>query len=209
MLIRHPRSCCFTCRRYTRPALVAILAFLLIDSALADVSATDPGPYLEAVKGLSAPNMQGRGDGTKSPTSAAHYIRQRSKSLVLQPDGTNGQFQPLTVMALADRVDDIVKQANTASNKPRHCSIERGAVTYPDSLKGSGIQGSVLLEVIVSSEGCTEDVKVIRKLHPVLDKLAIEAVRSWKFTPATKDGHSVAVIVQLSVNFRDPGNAQH
>jgi len=35
-----------------------------------------------------------------------------------------------------------------------------------------------------------------------LDEKAIEAVRQWKFKPATKDGHPVAVQVNIEVSFR-------
>jgi TonB family protein len=35
-----------------------------------------------------------------------------------------------------------------------------------------------------------------------LDEKALEAVRTWKFTPAMKDGHPVAVQINVEVNFR-------
>jgi periplasmic protein TonB len=35
-----------------------------------------------------------------------------------------------------------------------------------------------------------------------LDQKAIEAVRNWKFEPAMKDGHAVAVQINVEVNFR-------
>jgi TonB family protein len=35
-----------------------------------------------------------------------------------------------------------------------------------------------------------------------LDEKAIDAVRKWRFDPARKDGHPVAVPVNIEVNFR-------
>jgi hypothetical protein len=45
-------------------------------------------------------------------------------------------------------------------------------------------------------------VAVIKKLDPGLDGKAMEAVRSWKFEAATKDGKPVAVHLQVEVQFR-------
>jgi TonB family protein len=38
-----------------------------------------------------------------------------------------------------------------------------------------------------------------------LDEKAVEAVRQWKFEPATLDGTPVAVQATVEVNFRAPG----
>src|ERR1700678_1527314 len=58
----------------------------------------DPAKYLADVKTLSAPNMEGRGAGTKGIDRAAHFLAKRYKSLGLQPAGTNGYFQPFSVI---------------------------------------------------------------------------------------------------------------
>ena len=64
------------------------------------------------------------------------------------------------------------------------------------------MQGVVLLWVVIGSDGRTHDVRVQRSLGMGLDEKAIEAVRNWKFEPATKDGQPVAVQVNVEVNFR-------
>lgn len=97
-----------------------------------------------------------------------------------------------------------VSQAKIPSTNPRHCSVEKGGSPhYPDSLKGSGIQGTVLIQAIVSEKGCTESVTVVQKLNPQLDEIAKQTVSSWKFSPATKDGKPVRVIVQIPLEFKD------
>jgi TonB family protein len=101
----------------------------------------------------------------------------------------------------------VLTQSNPSSTKPRHCSVKRGSAEpqYPDSLKGSGIQGTVVLEAIVSENGCVHSVRVVRKLHPKLDENAKQTVSSWKSTPATKDGKPVMAKVQIQVEFKDTG----
>jgi TonB family protein len=99
----------------------------------------------------------------------------------------------------------VFGQSQTSDVKPRHCSVEKYSrdLPYPDSLKGSGIQGIVLVEAIIGEDGCTRSVGVVRKLHPKLDQVAKDTVDSWKFLPAKKDGKPVAVKIQIEVNFKD------
>jgi len=109
----------------------------------------------------------------------------------------------LTVIALALSCS---AENTPAPPKPRHCSVAHGdgKVPYPDSLKGSGIQGTVLLQATIGSNGCALGVNVVRKLNPELDKLAKQAVNSWKFTPFEKDGHPTPSIVEIAIEFKDP-----
>ena len=58
----------------------------------------NPAKYLADVKTLSAPNMEGRGAGTKGIDRAAHFLAKRYQSLGLQPAGTKGFFQPFSVI---------------------------------------------------------------------------------------------------------------
>jgi TonB family protein len=44
--------------------------------------------------------------------------------------------------------------------------------------------------------------RVQRSLGMGLDDKALEAVRTWRFEPALKDGRPVAVQVNIEVNFR-------
>jgi len=45
-------------------------------------------------------------------------------------------------------------------------------------------------------------VKIVRPLEPGLDRNAVDAVKQWKFTSATKDGKLVAVQIDVEVGFR-------
>ncbi|MBZ5654000.1 MAG: M28 family peptidase [Acidobacteriia bacterium] len=71
---------------------------LLASSTPSTVATADPHRYLEDIKTLTAPQMEGRGDGTKGLTRAAHLIEQRFKSLGLEPAGTKSYLQPFTVI---------------------------------------------------------------------------------------------------------------
>jgi TonB family protein len=64
------------------------------------------------------------------------------------------------------------------------------------------IDGTVVLWAKIGQDGRANDIKVVRSLNPTEDGEAIEAVRTWKFKPATCDGNPVTVQINIEVNFR-------
>src|SRR6266536_492050 len=72
---------------------------------------------------------------------------------------------------------------------------------YPKTPLGNRKVGTIVLQLIVGSTGIPLEIKVLRSLRAELDDAAIEAVRKWKFAPATKDGEPVASQIQLEVSF--------
>jgi TonB family protein len=58
-----------------------------------------------------------------------------------------------------------------------------------------------VLEIVVLRDGAVGDVKVLKGLGLGLDQRAIQAVRQWKFSPATLRGTPVDVVVEVAVEF--------
>ena len=108
------------------------------------------------------------------------------------------------LLALAISVSPAQAGQNSAAIA-EHCSVDKSGAgpRYPDSLKGSGIQGTVVVEATIGTDGCASDISVVRKLHPELDKIANQAVSSWKFKPAMKNGKPVKVLVHVEVSFHE------
>jgi TonB family protein len=73
---------------------------------------------------------------------------------------------------------------------------------YSEEARKAKYSGTVLLSVVIDANGLTRDIKVVRPLGLGLDEKAIEAVSRWKFRPAMKGGHAVAVQANIEVNFR-------
>jgi hypothetical protein len=62
------------------------------------LGAADPVQYLDDIKSLTAPPMEGRGAGTKGIARAASQLEKRYKQLGLEPAGTNAYLQPFSVI---------------------------------------------------------------------------------------------------------------
>jgi len=73
---------------------------------------------------------------------------------------------------------------------------------YSEEARKAKYQGTCVLSVIVGPDGMAHDIKVTNTLGLGLDEKAIEAVRKWRFDPATKDGKAVNVLISVQVNFR-------
>ncbi len=81
--------------------LVILLAPVFSASARAQtltVGRADSVRYLDSVKTLTAPAMEGRGDGTEGLTRAAQFLEESYKRLGLQTAGTQGYLQPFNVV---------------------------------------------------------------------------------------------------------------
>jgi hypothetical protein len=79
-------------------SLVVAALVLLANASQSSVGTADPQRYLDDIKALTDPSMEGRGAGTKGIDKAAHYLEKRYKSLGLKPAGTHSYFQPFTVI---------------------------------------------------------------------------------------------------------------
>jgi TonB family protein len=73
---------------------------------------------------------------------------------------------------------------------------------YSEQARQSKFQGTVLLRVVIDEKGFPREIGVTRPLGLGLDEKAMEAVRRWRFKPATKDGKPVAMEAVVEVNFR-------
>jgi hypothetical protein len=62
------------------------------------VVAADSKLFLEDVKTLTTPAMEGRGNGAKGLTLAAHMLEKRYRQLGLKPAGSDSYFQPFSVI---------------------------------------------------------------------------------------------------------------
>ena len=72
---------------------------------------------------------------------------------------------------------------------------------YTDDGRRRGLQGDVVLEIVVLRDGSVGEVTVLQGLGAGLDQRAAAAVRQWRFDPARRRGTPVDVIVEVAVEF--------
>jgi protein TonB len=72
---------------------------------------------------------------------------------------------------------------------------------YTEPARRAGIEGVVILELIIDTEGRVESVNALRGLPLGLTKSAIDAVKQWQFEASTYKGNPVSVRYILTINF--------
>jgi len=93
---------------------------------------------------------------------------------------------------------------NGIANPPCTTPPRRSYTPAPEFPKQQGkahFQGTVQLALVVDPDGLTRDITVFRSLSPDFDEMAIDAVKRWKFYPATLDGMSVATRIKVEITF--------
>jgi len=104
--------------RLVRAFLTFVAVALLSAAATAPVGQADPARYLNDIKALSAPEMEGRGAGTKGLARATDLIVKRYKELKIEPAGSHGYLQPFTLITGAQmRADNRLLVANGDTKK--------------------------------------------------------------------------------------------
>ncbi|MGH9314268.1 MAG: energy transducer TonB, partial [Vicinamibacterales bacterium] len=73
---------------------------------------------------------------------------------------------------------------------------------YTEDARRRGIEGDVILEIVVRRDGSVGDVRVVERLDAGLDQRAVAAVRQWRFSPARLRGAPVDVEVEVAVEFK-------
>jgi TonB family protein len=74
---------------------------------------------------------------------------------------------------------------------------------YSEEARKAKYQGTVVLWIVVDAQGnVNSDVRVVKPLGLGLDEKAIQAVQTWKFKPALRNGVPVPVRVIVEVSFR-------
>jgi protein TonB len=81
--------------------------------------------------------------------------------------------------------------------------ISSPPVRYPDILRQAGIEGRVLLELVIDTSGHAErgSIRVLSSTHQLFEGPAREVAQASLFSPGRIQGRAVRVRVQLPINF--------
>jgi TonB family protein len=73
---------------------------------------------------------------------------------------------------------------------------------YPAVLRAGNVEGTVILAVAIDEKGEVTACTVTKSTDKRFESAAIDAVRKWRFSPATKDKAPVSCQVTLPIRFQ-------
>lgn len=104
----------------------------------------------------------------------------------------SSEVHPLTALEVSDRTPEIRGGMGALYFR----------IDYPEEARKKGIQGRLLLEFTVDTEGQAQSIEVKESLHPLCDSAAVHGIRSVEFVPAKHNGKVVPVRMRLPVRFQ-------
>jgi protein TonB len=99
--------------------------------------------------------------------------------------------------------DSSTQPAQVSPQEGKSSLLERVEPEYPEDAKQQHIQGPVVLNALVGSDGSVRDLKLVSG-NLALVKAASDAVRQWRFKPHMLKGQPVEFETRITVNFQLP-----
>ncbi|MBV9301671.1 MAG: TonB family protein [Acidobacteriaceae bacterium] len=94
------------------------------------------------------------------------------------------------------------KQPNQPRADVEPVIVSKTEAEYTDEARHAGVSAIVVCSAVIDTAGVPQNIKVERGAGFGLDEMAIRAIASWRFKPATINGEPVAVTANIEVNFR-------
>jgi protein TonB len=123
---------------------------------------------------------------------------------------------PVTSQGVATQ-QPTASPAQTTSEKPwppagvfRHSDgvtlprvVKETKPHLPAGAHKANVQGVVMMEAVVQTDGTVGEVRVIRSLDKKfgVDEEAVKTLKRWRFTPGKKDGVAVPVLIEVEMTF--------
>jgi TonB family protein len=108
---------------------------------------------------------------------------------------------PAELEELRQTFEKMVAEQAASQGDRKVRVLNRTEAKYTDDARAKGIEGKVVLRFTVNHDGLPEAIQVKRSLYPSLDQAAIDALRTWRFEPAMKNGQVVSMWMEVEMNF--------
>ncbi|MEB1845075.1 TonB family protein [Xanthomonas campestris pv. campestris] len=161
------------------------------------VPATPPPPPL-----VFPVEVKFKTPSTRTPVIADPVVKQPSVTQTAVVDTAH-----VALEAVSDTAPTISAPADTGSNGPVDAGqlhyLSAPAPSYPVAALRAGQQGTVMLRVLVGTDGRPAEVSVQTSSgHRALDLAArSQVLRSWRFQPAMQNGQAVQAYGLVPVSF--------
>jgi TonB family protein len=206
------------------PQSTAPVAQIRTEARLVAVQTKVTYPNGDTVRGLTAADFEVAEDGVAQQVRIFEFQPETETYLLAYYPANardDGKFRKIDVHVKTATTAKVEHREGYLSTFPRPepATAQRAAATpppydrppviilkkdpeYSEAARKAKYQGMVLIAAEIDEAGQPTNLHVVRSLGLGLDEKALEAVRQWRFKPATKDGKPVTAPLMLEVSFR-------
>lgn len=132
-----------------------------------------------------------------APSSLGGDLQSLSAGVVSEGTGGSGGMN----ITQGETSTAMLAQETGGESRPAR-AVQVVNPTYPQSAQARGIEGFVILEILISERGQVTEAKVLNS-NPqgLFEQVAIEAIRKWSFEPGIENGKTVISRIKQKVNF--------
>jgi periplasmic protein TonB len=191
-------------------AAALTVALLAVACATAPTKAVDvpipspTRPALELAQQLKAPDAESRAVAAWALAGAGTVTADVSSALneaLKDPDARVREGAVWAIGHVRSRDRSSGTKASGPSDETPPRVIYQTKPVYPKDAFDKKVQGTVLVEILISEAGTVSHAEV-RQSIPGLDQAALDAVRNWRFVPTKRKGAPIPTFAQAPVKFR-------
>jgi TonB family protein len=142
-----------------------------------------------------------------SSTAYLEYAAKALNALRFKPLTVNGipySYETYVTMPFSKNLEECLNKEDHCSREPQPLNMDefRSRIRYPQKLRRKGIQGKVVLRVLIDKQGNYIRHMVFQNPHPQLTETVTKQVAMLRFAPCLLYGFPIKVWVNLPVDFK-------
>ncbi|OFV80108.1 MAG: hypothetical protein A2Y78_15025 [Acidobacteria bacterium RBG_13_68_16] len=139
----------------------------------------------------------------EAPSETAVVIGRGSRGIVGSRDGEAAPYVFLTLEPLKPVGPPAGKSEAAKGDITTPKLISKVTPVFPEQARKAGIDGVVVLECTIGTDGAVQEIRPVRSEPMGLTEAAGEAVRQWRYEPAhLANGKAVPVVMTVTISFR-------
>lgn len=185
-----------------------------------------PSQQTNEIQNLSQQNNQQKTEPTKKDEQKVVYpplpeapkiIEEEVNGNKKNDSGTTQKLNDISLNRVEKKNEDVItpKEEKPITEEPSFfvaveeppqpvgglANIQK-KIVYPEIAKRLGVEGKVLIQAIIDENGNVAKAKVIKGIGSGCDEVALDAVKSSKFTPGKQRGKNVRVQITIPIVFK-------
>ncbi len=149
------------------------------------------------------------GEAGQGEVAAAQWDAAAARVLGLKPSdfdfGPYGEEAKIVRAALDPPAEDSTKVQSVGWEGERSKVRTSVRPVIPQADRGRGIGGPVMIEFVIDEQGTPRSPRILKSPSPRAALTALDALRQWRFAPATLAGKPVPVYFVLDMTFKREG----